>query len=489
MAPDSTDHRLVLGWSTALAAATTVLYAPMLGGQPLDWDDDVWLGDPVLGLPLPAAVAEAFGTAHGRAWYPLLRLSWWLQVHLLGPDPWAAHVVHLAMFALAIPLVASFLSRLGMEWRTAVLATALWAVHPTRVESVAWLTSRKDLLSLLLVLGAGHALLSRRTVGAHVLFALACLTKAAVFPLGACLAAILWATGRDPRPALGLLGIGLVTAVVGAAVFASGVEPWPYPSVAQNAAFAIGLEATWAARFAWPVGLAAVYPVPAQPWLSGVLGLAFLGGAAAVCWRYGRVGLALGAVWLVPLLPVHGLVPMAFWGADRHLLFPSIAASVAVVWLLQRVAPWWSALPLVVVLAVGTRERIPDWGSSRALWEADASRPGEHWVRSMKLGMVRAIDGRFPEAVRELEEADALAPGRSELVARLLIAKLAADGWTASDAAVTRLLQPPPTTAEGWIEASVALGQAAPALRCDAVRQARVLEPTVRVPGPPCQAP
>lgn len=457
--------------SLLLAVAMVVLYLPALDGQILDWDDTVWIQDPVLQMPFLQALQTAFGTLHDRAWYPLLRMSWWLQHAITGEATRPMHAVNIGLFALSIPLVATLLERSGLSARAAFVATALWAAHPTRVESVAWLTSRKDVLSLVLVLGSAHALLSRRAWLATGLFAAACMSKAAVFPLAGVLLLLLWARRLPLADASGVLAIGAATAVFGGLAYAGG-PGYPYEDALDNLQLCLGLEGMWWRRLARVQGLAAIQPLPRELWPNLVGGLLCLGGAGVLASRAGRYGALLFGLWLLPLLPVHGLVPMPFWGADRHLLLPSLAAMIAVAWAFERGARWWWPLFALPMLLGGSLHRIHDWADSSTLWRAEATRKGDHWVRELKLGTTLGRDGDFAGAAEAFRRATALKPGDDELVARRILAESAEDGWSREDAALVRALQPPPETAEQWQQLATVLEQLGHTSRCVASAQA-----------------
>ena len=462
-----------------LAAGIVGLYRGALTGGILDWDDETWVLDPILELPLTQAVAQALTTAHDHAWYPLLRLSWWLQVAVFGESTFAMHAVNLALFAGCIGLLGQLLARLGLAPPAALVATALWAAHPSRVESVAWLTSRKDLLSLLFLLGAAHLLVRNRPNTATLLFGLACLTKAAVFPVAGVFALLAWARRQPVADASGMLGLGAGTAVFGLVAYTDPERAgYPYGSLVDDGLFVVGLQSAWWRRLVELGGSAAVYPLPSVLWPGAVAAVSLLGGAAALASTAGRWGALLLGVWLLPLLPVHGLVSMPFWGADRHLLIPSIAVAVAIAWAAERWLRWWVPIVLLLPLGWSTLHRIPAWHDSHALWAADASRPGDHWVRRLKFGTVLGREGDFAGAEREFRAAEALQPGRSDVLARRLLAELAKDGWTSQDAAVARGLQPPPTTAEQWAHITDVLVQVQHPSACDASAQ------TVHLGGP-----
>lgn len=466
-----------LAW--LLAALVVLLYAPALDGEVLNWDDAVWLDDPLLQLPLGAAVVEAFTTARDRAFYPLLRLAWWAEVRATGRDLAAMHATNVLLFASSLPVVSALLSRCGVGGAANTVALALWAFHPTRVESVAWLTSLKDVLALLLCGLAGLCWIPapdqpRRDGPGVALMVAAGLVKVAVVPLGVVFALIVAARDgrRDAARAVGpALVAGALTAGVGVAVFHGAADPAarPYADPASNVAFAFWQVASWSWRLVDVRELAAIVPVPASPWAGAAAGLAVVGAVVA----YGVYGAspyrwAWVALGLAPLVPVCGVVSMPFWAADRHLLVPGLAAAVAVAvasdariraWGSRaRFAPLWLAVPL----AWFTSARIPDWSSSLALWEAEAHRPGDHWVRGLQLGTTYGTHGRFREAVDALRRAEAIRPREDVLIARRIIAGLAADGsWTKPDQLATAALNPEPKTAEAWTRAAAALVDAA----------------------------
>lgn len=460
--------------------AVVALFWPALDGQVLDWDDGVWLQDPLLEQPFGQAVITAFSTARDHAWYPLLRLSWWLQNAVTGSSTVAMHAVNLGLFAASVPLLATAMTRAGLAPRVALVATLLWAVHPGRVESVAWLTSRKDVLSLVAVLITAHLVLSQRNALATLNFLVACLCKAAVFPLAAVFWLLARALGRPTDPLIPMLGVGGGIAVFGAVAYADpGRKGYPFDSLLDNGLFLIGLQGDWSLRLFEITGLAAVQAVPTAliPW--GIAGALCFVGLALLVGSTGRWGQVLGALWLFPLLPVHGLVPMGFWGADRHLLIPSIAAAIAIAWAADRWLHWTAPLLLALPLAWGTATRIPDWHDSTALWAADHERSGDHWVRGLMYGTALGRDGRFAEAVEVYRHAETLEPGNSDLLARRLLAEMAADGWTSLDAKVARGLQPPPITAAQWRHTAELLIDIEHPSACDAARQAERLGATL----------
>ena len=455
-----------------LAAIVVVLYLPALDGQILDWDDGVWLNDPILDLGFADALKMALTETRDRAWYPVLRMSWWLQIQATGESVRAMHGVNLALFAGSIPGIVTLVRRCSVPAVPALIGVALWAVHPSRVESVAWLTSRKDVLALAFVVAAAHAFLPaegepRRDGLGTLLFVLAVLSKLAVAPLIAVIgrairaregtSAALWATSVSVVAGLGIAAWGIVAFQDGAAVR-------PYPGLISNVGFGFWQVGSWTLRLGQITGRSVVHPLPGSLVPLGLLGLLVVLVVGAVTWirREEPWVAVVGALALVPLLPMSGIVSMNHWAGDRHLLYPSLAVFVGLAVVADRLAkggparfaPMLLALPFVV----GTSLRIPDWHDPIALWEADAARPGTHWVRGIQLGTAYGRASRFPEAVAAYREAEAAKPDEPMIVARRLIAELAADGeWSQADATASQTLQPEPDSARGWSTAAAAL--------------------------------
>src|SRR5262249_19807894 len=135
-----------------------------------------------------ASVAWAWRTGHGGNWHPLTWLSHMLDVQLFGLNPWGHHLTSLLLHLANTLLLFLVLRRMtGTVWPSALVA-ALFGLHPLRVESVAWVAERKDVLSgffFLLTLLAYHSYVDRRSTQharpyyflALILFALGLLSK------------------------------------------------------------------------------------------------------------------------------------------------------------------------------------------------------------------------------------------------------------------------------------------------------------------------
>ena len=153
-----------------LAAATLFVYAQVAGFGFVGLDDDSYVSENphVMGGPTASNIAWAWTTTTETHWAPLTFMSFMLDARLGGGQPRIFHLTNLALHLLNTLLLFAVLARMtGCFWRSSVVA-ALFAVHPLHVESVAWITERKDVLSGLFWFLALHAY-ARYTVGPSVL--------------------------------------------------------------------------------------------------------------------------------------------------------------------------------------------------------------------------------------------------------------------------------------------------------------------------------
>lgn len=132
-----------------IAAAALLIFAPARNNDFLNWDDQSYVtqNDHVQGGLTVAGLAWAFTQSHSANWHPLTWMSHMLDVELSGLRPSGHHTTNLLLHAANAALLFLLLHRLTRSvWRSALVA-AIFALHPLRVESVAWVAERKDVLS------------------------------------------------------------------------------------------------------------------------------------------------------------------------------------------------------------------------------------------------------------------------------------------------------------------------------------------------------
>ena len=166
----------------ALAALTWAVFSRTVGFEFVDYDDPTYVtAEPkVTGGFTPQNIAWAFTGTHSGNWHPLTTLTHMLDVQLYGLNAGGHHRTNVVLHCAAVVFLFLVLRQMtGATWRSAFVA-AVFAIHPLRVESVAWVSERKDVLSgvlFALTLAAYARYVRKRNVASYVVLAV-------VFALG-----------------------------------------------------------------------------------------------------------------------------------------------------------------------------------------------------------------------------------------------------------------------------------------------------------------
>jgi tetratricopeptide (TPR) repeat protein len=393
-------HAIVV--SIGIAVAAILLYWNAFDNGFIIYDDPIYVTQNarvLQGVSL-SSVAWSFTTFYCGNWHPLTWLSLCLDAQLFGPlNPWAYHVTAVLLHALNAALLFLVLWRMtGAPGCSAVVA-ALFAVHPTHVESVAWISERKDVLSTffwVLTLGAYAFAVEKpsalRRASVVVAFALALMAKAMVVTLPILLLLLdNWPLARLPLGWPRLLGeklplFVLSALICGVAWFAHqdalvGRQDFDVPWLerVENAVGAYGLymfKTFWPLNLAFPYQRFSEHERLTRAVVSAllILGVTLL----AVTTRRRFPYLLVGWCWyLVSLLPVIGIVQGgAETGADRYTYVPSIGLFIMVTWAGAELARRWRGqtaafvLTGVVILlcALGTWFQISYWHDNIVLF-------------------------------------------------------------------------------------------------------------------------
>src|SRR4051812_48404184 len=140
---------VIAGSAAVLFALVVWVFLPSLDGTFLFFDENAFIlknAHVNTGLN-PANVGWAFGSLEYANWYPLTWLSHMLDVQLYGLNPWGHHLTNVLLHATNAVLVFLVLGRLTGNYGRSLVVAALFGLHPLRVESVAWISERKDVLS------------------------------------------------------------------------------------------------------------------------------------------------------------------------------------------------------------------------------------------------------------------------------------------------------------------------------------------------------
>ncbi len=403
-----------------LLAITLAAYLPLWDNGFVNYDDepDITTNPHVLGGLTRSNFAWAWTDTNGKYWQPLTWLSLQLDAELFAPQvdgsltplARAMHLENLAWHAASALLLFGLLRRLtGSQWRSFLVA-ALFALHPLRVESVAWAVERKDVLSVFwgMVTLWAYALYAakpswRRYLPVLVPYALTLLAKPMLITLPAALLLLdYWplrriAAGRwgwllvDKVPLAGLAFVVAVLAMV-ARIFNGSVVPLADIPLSARVANALTAYGWYVAHTVWPANLAILYPHPGRDWswgatLAGAATLLVLTGLAA--WQARRRPyLLVGWLWFVgSLVPVIGLAQGGTQAyADRFTYWPHVGLLVAAVWGLAallrycRVPAVISGLAGVLALSclgAATWVQIGYWHDVGTLWERDLAVTGD----------------------------------------------------------------------------------------------------------------
>ena len=436
----------VLAVCGILAALVWAVFGQTTGFDFLNFDDDIYVGDnPMVkaGLTMKGVV-WAFTSNHAANWHPISTLSHMLDCQLYGLNPAGHHLTNVVLHGAAAILLFLVLRRMtGELWPSAFVA-AVFACHPLRAESVAWVAERKDVLSgmmFVLTLGAYVAYVGKaegkergeRSCGATGyyfltlgLFALGVMSKPMLVTVPFVLLLLdYWPLGRfkpnGGRFAKGLVWEKLPMVALSAAACAVtlyvqrfAIRPTatvPFPLRLGNAAVS---SAAYVWQMIWPRGLAAFYPYPTKGIPAWELGLSLAELAAvsiaAFMWRRQRPYLIVGWLWYLGMLvPVSGLVQVGTQArADRYTYLPQIGLYVVVTWAVAEATASWRnrrrvlgglAAIIVVALMVCGRQATACWKNSQLLWAHALACTADNALAEGNLGNALLHEGRAEEAI------------------------------------------------------------------------------------------
>ncbi|MCX7847833.1 MAG: tetratricopeptide repeat protein [bacterium] len=395
--------------TVGLAALAFLVMSPALQNEFTNWDDIGILTDNYRVHYLSLDRVIDYFRLHPRyaprptlnLYIPLTLLSLACEHALWGLTPLPYFFTNVVLYSATTVLVYLFVAALTQRRGLACVVGVLFAVHPLHVESVAWLTERKDVLSGFFFVGAlwAYVVGERRQWRwlywvSFTLFVGAVLAKAVAVTLPAVLLLTDWylyrrVSWRMIADKLRFFAVafaaGLVTAYLQRAY--GSIDPEVLADVAGNVAVALRGIAFYVTRGLAPVGLSAIYPRPEHPSLasaatiaSGLL-VAGLGVVIIVsAWR--RVNLVAYGVlfFLITLSPCLQLIPTGelILAADRFFYLPSVGfltvIASGVIWAWERAARWRAVVMAVVsvyCLALGllTWQRTHVWRNSITLWE------------------------------------------------------------------------------------------------------------------------
>lgn len=403
-----------------------------------------------LGLTWPG-VGWAFTTIRTGNWFPLTWLTHMLDVTLYGWHAWGAyHLTNILLHIANSLLVFWVLRRMtGAFWKSALVA-AIFAVHPLRVESVAWITERKDVLSAFFWLATIWAYVhytARTTVLRYLLVLLLYVMGMLAKPMLVTLPLILflldyWPLHRRwsrsmiaekvPLFFVALLGamVAMWTQTQGGAVASVDMHGIEYRGLNAIASYLRYLMA-----MLWPVELSVYYPMRPNTvsfWAS-IFALPLIGWISWQALQRHRIMPELSAGWgwfVISLLPVIGLVQIGSQShADRYTYLPSLGASIAAIWLISRLRIPASVLTPAAVAVVGcfgmlAANYVGAWKGNETLFRHALRRDPMNWMAHVYLGRNEMDRGNVTKG----EEHYYIALAQHPSLAKVLIGLEAAPG-------------------------------------------------------------
>ncbi len=458
--------RGILSWLVAvlLLAGTLSLYWPATRHGFINYDDPdyVFENNNIAQGITPQGVIFSLTSRHSNNWHPVTWLSHMVDAELFSLSPEGHHLTSICLHALNSLMMFLILRLMtGAVWRSAIVA-ALFAWHPLRVESVAWVAERKDVLSgffAMLVLGAYARFVAFKTQNsvrtrlwyglALLFFALGLMSKPMLVTLPFVMLLLdFWPLRRifnperndlDPLPLRKKL-VPLVaekTPFFAFAAVSCALTLWAQGEAVQrledfslvrrltNAVVAYG---SYIGKMFYPANLSIVYPYPSSwpTWKAGVA-LLVLATASIASLRLRKrcPWLMTGWLWYLGMLvPVIGLVQVGTQAmADRYTYLPMIGLLISGVWGAWHLAGnrLWArisvSLLLVALLAgavIATTRHLPRWKNSETLYRHALSVTKDNALVHYNLALELMDQGRWDEALHHCREVLKLFPEEAD---------------------------------------------------------------------------
>ena len=455
----------LIGISIFLIALTWAVFGQTGNYQFVNYDDPLYVLDNAhvrAGLTW-RGIAWAFTHVHSQNWHPLTTMSHMFDCQLFGVNPGAHHLVNVFFHSIAAVLLFILLAQITNSiWASAFVA-AVFAIHPLRVESVAWIAERKDVLSgvfFMLTLLAYFRWTRKQTVGRYlamsILFACGLMSKPMLITTPIILLLLdYWPLNRSQKSEvrsqkssnppwtklvvekvpLFVLSIGSCFATLWAQNFALGSTQFlPLQWRVTNALFSYF---EYVRQMFWPVDLIPFYVHPEnrlEIWRLLIAAITLIALTAIVIVRRKQNPyLLVGWLWyLVMLIPVIGIVQVGLQGhADRYTYLPQIGLDIALVWLIwdltksclprrsasakagrpQKIIMSAAAAIVLITLSSLSWKQTTHWRDTEALWRHTLAVTPDSDVAHAGLGGILFVRGQIDESIDHYERALRLRDG------------------------------------------------------------------------------
>jgi Flp pilus assembly protein TadD len=491
---------LTLAICATIAAMTAIVFSRTWHYEFINYDDlpNIPRNEVVREGLTASGIGWAFTHPQVAHWLPLTTLSHMAVCEFFGLQPGAHHLANVGLHAIAAVLLFLVLRRMtSATWRSALVA-ALFAIHPLRVESVAWVSERKDVLSgifLMLTIGAylryarnPMSLASYLLVAALFACGLMCKSMLVTLPFVLLLldywplrrfpqwpslaadaapardAGLAWATCRrlvlEKIPLFFLSAAAAVAQILAAEETLATVSKLPMAARLGNALVSY---AVYVGQIFYPVNLAAIYPHPGSnlPFWQPTVALVVLAtlSAGVIAGRKQHPYLVTGWLWYLGMLvPVSGLIQSGNLArADRYTYLPHIGLYLLLVWSAaecvsrMRVPRWLVAglatliLGSLMTLAATQTSR---WRDDETLWNYTLAVTGPNPAAHNNLGQMLGERGRIEEAIPHFQKALEIDPRLEEARSNLGHVHLAQGRADEAMLDFLKMLQLRPSSAE-----------------------------------------
>jgi len=413
----------------------------------LNWDDQVYIQEnPSLRTLSWSSLKSLFSRPYFKNYAPIHILSYQIDYRLFRLRPQGYRMVNILLHVLnSILIFFLILKCYPQGFLTALAAAALFAVHPIHVESVVWISQRKDVLSACFFLLAlhGYIIFRQKARRGHIwyglslgLFCLALLTKptAVTLPLILLLYELCFRGKEDRASGRQLMATApfffLAALSAAATLWAQYVDTGIKQYVGQSFLISFLLTGKILILYLWklilPIGLSNRYVflikrldelITPSLFFSWALILIFLAGLIWL-WRKKRKELAFPGLWfLITLLPVANLIPTSTQMADRYLYLPSLGYCLAVGLIIQALSQWaegqdeegrgfrWAHLLILVGLLIVyssltiARNRV--WRNDRTLWKDALAKDPANYHAATGLASALLVEAQRERSVSQ----------------------------------------------------------------------------------------
>ena len=435
--------RIAVG--AVIVALIWIVFGQTLWHDFVNYDDKTYVyGNPLVSSGLTVhGLMRIFTDTETKNWHPLTLVSHMIDCQIFGLKPAGHHFTNVLLHTIAVLLLFIFLQTVSDRFWCAAFVSAIFAIHPLRVESVAWVAERKDVLSAVfffLTLLAYARYVRAPSFGRYALllvtFGCGLMSKPMLVTAPVVLLLLdYWPLGRFQRTEgsslssvvgslvvekIPLVALSLASSAITFLIQIRSRESLEQLPITWRIENAVVTYATYIGQMFWPVNLAVFYPHPDhrlaiwQILLAAIFLIAVTWIAFVVRKRHSYV--LVGWLWyLIMLAPVIGIIEVGLQGhADRYTYLPHVGLYIALIWLIADLS---LALPArrqilatagvvsILVLSACSWKQTTYWRNTESLWTHTLAATTNNDVALTDLGNYFMEHGRLDEALSYLQRA------------------------------------------------------------------------------------